>query len=108
MGWRPPSSTGAQTGRRSNVIGDMSISGKSEPGAQGKRQKRTRREIARFIVVAVLVVLVILFAVSNLEEVKVHWIYISSSRAPLIVVIIVSLLVGGAITYLGERKVRKR
>jgi uncharacterized integral membrane protein len=43
-------------------------------------------------------VLITLFAVLNVGEVEVNWIF-GSSRAPLIVVIVVSLLVGILITH---------
>lgn len=65
------------------------------------------REHGRTIVLLVLAVLITLFAVLNLGEVKVNWIF-GSSHAPLIVVIVVSLLVGIVITYIAERRVRKR
>jgi uncharacterized integral membrane protein len=64
------------------------------------------REHGRTIVLLVLAVLITLFAVLNLRDVKVDWIF-GSSRAPLIVVIVISLLVGIVITYIAERRVRK-
>jgi uncharacterized integral membrane protein len=54
-----------------------------------------------------LAVLATLFAVLNLNEVKVDWI-IGSGRAPLIVVIVISVLAGIVLTYLAERIHRKR
>lgn len=69
--------------------------------------KRTRRDTARIAVLVVLAVLITVFAVLNLKTVKVDWIF-GSSKAPLIIVIVVSLLVGGALTYLAERRIRRR
>ena len=54
-----------------------------------------------------LAVLLTLFGVLNLREVKVDWI-IGSGHAPLIVVIVISLLAGIVITYLAERRSRRR
>lgn len=54
-----------------------------------------------------LAVLITLFAVLNLHEVKVDWI-LGSGRAPLIIVVVVSVLVGIVLTYFAERISRKR
>lgn len=74
----------------------------SQPAA-----RRNRRELARLAVVAVLAVLITLFAVLNVKEVKVDWIF-GSSRAPLIVVIVVSLLVGILITHFAGLRFKRR
>jgi uncharacterized integral membrane protein len=70
-------------------------------------ERRSRRELARTGAMVVLAVLITLFAVLNLDEVKVHWIF-GSGRAPLIIVIVISLLVGIVLTYFAERLVRRR
>lgn len=54
-----------------------------------------------------LAVAMTLFAVLNLEEVKVDWV-IGSGHAPLIVVIVVSVLLGIVLTYMAERINRRR
>lgn len=54
-----------------------------------------------------LAVVMTLFAVLNLDEVRVHWIF-GSGHAPLIVVIVISVLVGIVLTYLAERLNRRR
>jgi uncharacterized integral membrane protein len=80
------------------------------PGPSGdapKLDKRSRREIARTSVIAVLAILITLFAVFNLNEVKVSYVF-GSGKAPLIIVIVISLLVGIVITYSAERLPRKR
>jgi uncharacterized integral membrane protein len=69
--------------------------------------KRSRAGVARSSTLVVLAVLITLFAAFNLDEVKVHWI-VGSGRAPLIIVIVISLLVGGVLAYFGERRTRKR
>lgn len=78
----------------------------SQP-APGPPQKPSRREIARTAGLVVLAILITLFAVLNLESVKVNWIF-GSGDAPLIVVIVISLLVGIVLTYLAERRARRR
>lgn len=54
-----------------------------------------------------LVGLTIAFAVENLESVKVDWI-VGSGHAPLIVVIVISLLVGFVLTHFFSRFARWR
>jgi uncharacterized integral membrane protein len=60
---------------------------------QTPEQKRTRREQVRAAVLVVLAVLITLFAVLNVKDVEVNWIF-GKFSTPLIVVIVVSLLVG--------------
>ncbi len=79
-------------------------------GRKGRSKGLGRRgngELARSGALVVLAVLITLFAVLNLGEVKVDWI-VGSGRAPLIIVIVISLLVGIVLTYFAERLVRKR
>jgi uncharacterized integral membrane protein len=70
------------------------------PGAQ--HPKRSRRELARTAGFVILAVLITLFAVLNTESVKVNWIF-GSGKAPLIVVILISVLFGIVLTYLVDR-----
>jgi uncharacterized integral membrane protein len=83
------------------------------PGVIGKgRSKgltgnRGKGALARSAALVILAVLITLFAVLNLKEVRVDWIF-GSGKAPLIIVIVVSLLVGIVIAYIAERLVRKR
>lgn len=83
----------------------MSSERAQTPGSEP--QGRNPRETARTIGLVVLAILITLFAVFNLDEVKVHWVF-GSGRAPLIIVIVISLLVGIVMTYIAERRVRKR
>jgi uncharacterized integral membrane protein len=69
--------------------------------------RRDRREIARTTAIAVLAVLVTLFAVLNVKEVQVDWIF-GSSKVPLIVVIVLSLLAGVLITHFAELRSRNK
>jgi uncharacterized integral membrane protein len=68
--------------------------------------RRSKREIARTAAIAVLAVLITLFAVLNVKEVEVNWIF-GSSKAPLIVVIVISLLVGILITHFAELRYKR-
>ncbi len=77
---------------------------KTPPASAGKRNSG---EIARTAGLVVLAVLITLFAVLNLDEVKVDWIF-GSGRAPLIIVIVISVLVGIVLTYFAERVSRRR
>jgi len=76
--------------------------------AQSKSAKRrSRRELARAGALVALAVLITLFAVLNVKQVRVDWIF-GSGNAPLIVVIVLSLLVGIVLTHFAERIARKR
>jgi len=80
---------------------------KPSPAGQPKKRRRSRGETLRTGIFVVLAVLMTLFAVFNLDEVKVHWVF-GSGRAPLIIVIVVSLLVGIVLTYFADRLYRRR
>jgi uncharacterized integral membrane protein len=69
--------------------------------------KRSRRELARTGALVVLAILITLFAVFNLEEVEVDYVF-GSGKAPLIVVIVISVLVGIVLCYFAERLPRRR
>ena len=78
------------------------------PGAKPKpKPKRSRRELARTGGLVLLAVLATLFAVLNLETVEVDWIF-GSGRAPLIIVIAISVLVGALLAHFGERRLGRR
>jgi uncharacterized integral membrane protein len=81
----------------------------ARPGARRgpSGERRSRSEAARTGALVVLAILLTLFAVFNLDEVKVHWIF-GSGRAPLIIVIVISVLFGIVLTYFAERLVRRR
>jgi uncharacterized integral membrane protein len=69
--------------------------------------QRTRRDIARTAAVVVLGVLLTVFAVLNRDDVQVDWIF-GSGRAPLIIVIGLSVVFGVLLTWLGERIAARR
>jgi uncharacterized integral membrane protein len=71
------------------------------------REGRGSRETARTAGMVVLAILITLFAVFNVDQVKVNWI-VGSGRAPLIIVIVISVLVGIVLTYAAERIVHKK
>jgi uncharacterized integral membrane protein len=76
------------------------------PG-RSKPDRRTRREQLRTATLVALAILITLFAVLNLKDVKVNWI-VGSSRAPLIIVIVISFLVGILLTHFAERRSGRR
>jgi uncharacterized integral membrane protein len=79
----------------------------SERAPVTQEAKRSRRGQARTGVLIVLVILIISFAVLNREKVKVDWL-VGSGHAPLIVVIVISLLVGIVLTHFTERRAARR
>jgi len=72
-----------------------------------KRERPSRREMVRTGGLVVLAVLTTLFAVLNLEKVEVNWIF-GSGKAPLIIVIVISLLVGVIFTHFAELRRNRR
>jgi len=86
----------------------MSAEGSKQPatGTSG-RPRRRASDRARGAGIILLVVVMTVFAVLNLKDVEVNWI-IGSGRAPLIIVIVISLLVGIVVTYFAERRSRRR
>jgi uncharacterized integral membrane protein len=75
------------------------IPGQSRP----KTPRRGRREQGRTVVLLILAVLITLFAVLNVHDVKVHLIF-GSHELPLIIVIVISLLVGMLLGYAASRR----
>jgi len=82
----------------------MATTKPQEPAAVKPRRKR--RWNARSGAMVVLAVLITLFAVFNFGQVKVNWV-VGSGKAPLIIVIVISLLVGIALTYFVDRRGRR-
>ena len=74
---------------------------------QADHTPRTRREQTRTVALIALSILITVFAVLNLEDVKVNWI-VGSGHAPLIIVIAISLLIGIVLTHLAERRAGRR
>lgn len=67
----------------------------------------SRRERVRLIAAIVITALVVVFAVLNVDDVKVHWI-VTTAQTPLIVVIVVSLLLGVVLDRLLVIRARRR
>lgn len=74
---------------------------------QTPERRRSRREMARTGGLVLLAVLMTLFAVLNVKEVQVNWIF-GKSNTPLIIVIVVSLLVGILLTHFAELRYRRK
>lgn len=69
----------------------------------GTATARSSRDRARLIAVAILAAIAALFAIVNLEQVRVDLIF-GSAKLPLIIVIVLCLLIGAAIgMVLGRR-----
>lgn len=89
----------------------MSTPSAQQPGRAGQpkpaREGRPRGELARAGAMVALAGLFIAFALLNLEQVEVDWI-LGSGHAPLIIVIVISLLVGIVLMYFAERLSRRR
>ena len=62
---------------------------------------------ARTAAIAILAILITLFAVFNLNEVKVSYV-VGSGKAPLIIVIVISVVFGIVLTYFAERRTGKK
>jgi uncharacterized integral membrane protein len=77
------------------------------PGQHEPQARRSRREQARTGALVVLAVVIAVFAVLNVKEVKVNWI-VGSGQAPLIIVIAIALLVGIVLTHFAERRGNKQ
>jgi len=78
------------------------------PGQQEpKAHPRSRGDQTRAWALVVLAVLTTLFAILNVHEVKVHYI-VGTGEAPLIIVIVISLLAGMVLTHFAERRSGKR
>ncbi len=66
------------------------------------KQPRTPEEKRR-IAIGVLIGIVVIFALFNLDEVKVSWV-VTTWKTPLVVVIVVSALLGALVGILVDRK----
>ena len=77
------------------------------PSEERPKTSLDRREQARTFVGVAVVVVAIVFAVVNLNKVEVDWI-VSSSKAPLIIVIAISVIGGFVLGWLGHRGTGKR
>ncbi len=113
---RGPAARAARAVRRAGYAGHgyyhpwmAGTAGQPGPAKKGDQQakRRSRGELSRTIAIVVLAIAVILFAVKNLKQVKVNWV-VGSGSAPLIIVILITLLVGIVISHLGGRLSRRK
>jgi uncharacterized integral membrane protein len=65
--------------------------------------QKTRRPDSRQILIVVATALLVWFAISNSQSVQIHF-WLSSTKAPLVVVIAVSALLGGFVTRFAFRR----
>lgn len=78
-----------------------------EKNRPAKGERRGTKELMRTGAVVVLAIYFTLFAVLNLNDVSVDWVF-GSGRAPLIIVIVISLLIGIVLTYFVERRSKRK
>jgi uncharacterized integral membrane protein len=77
-----------------------------EAGSSGSKPRDRKRD-TRLVLMGVAAVLLVWFALANLNSVQIHfWVY-STKHTPLIVVIIISGLLGAALALLATRRRRK-
>jgi uncharacterized integral membrane protein len=73
----------------------------------GAARVRHRGRDVRMVVTGVVTVLLVWFAVANLQGVKIRF-WLASTKAPLIVVIVVAGVLGAAVSGLVTRTTRRR
>ena len=76
------------------------------PARSGRRRPRASAELVRLLLVAVVVGLTVAFVILNTQQVSVDWV-VTTTKTPLIVVILISLAVG-AIFVAAALGVRRR
>jgi uncharacterized integral membrane protein len=69
------------------------------------KQSTSRRIDRHQILIAVAAVLLAWFAIGNWQSVTIHF-WLSTTKAPLVLVIVVSALLGGFVTRLARRRHR--
>ena len=90
-----------------DLEGLTAATGSTATDVPPKRGVAERRDRARLIAVGIVGALIVVFAVVNLNDVKVHWL-IDTGQTPLIVVIAVAFLLGIVVDRLAIRARRKR
>jgi uncharacterized integral membrane protein len=85
----------------------MSTPTKASGSGQAKSERPSRRERARTSTLVALAVAITLFAVLNVDEVKVHYL-VGTGEAPLIIVIVISLLIGIVLSHFADRRAGRR
>ena len=93
--------------RAAGTIEVMATQPPQEKHRPAQAPKRSTKELVRTGGAVVLAIYFTLFAVLNLDDVKVDWVF-GSGRAPLIIVIVISLLIGIVLTYFVERRSKRK
>lgn len=97
----------ARPPRAAGTIEVMATQPPQQKDRTAQAPKRSTKELVRTGGVVVLAIYFTLFAVLNLGDVKVNWVF-GSGKAPLFIVIVVSLLVGIVLTYFVERRTKRK
>ena len=71
------------------------------------RAPRDRKRDARLVLSGVAAVLLVWFALANLQDVTIHF-WVTTTRSPLIVVIVISGVLGAAVALALSRMSRRR
>ena len=77
----------------------------SEPmgtDGEGHREARDRRRDTRLVATGVVAVLLVWFALDNLQSVKIHF-WVHTTKAPLVVVVAIAVGLGAAVVLLASR-----
>lgn|GEM_PF-1168733 len=85
--------------------------GRHEDADDGTRQerpaRRDRRRDARLVAGGLTLVLLVWFAVANLQEVRIRF-WVTQTAAPLVVVVVISAMLGAGASALWTRRRRRR
>lgn len=81
--------------------------GTTTAGAPPARAPAERRDRGRLIAAGIVGAVIAVFAVVNLDQVKVHWVF-ATARTPLILVIVLAFVLGMIVDRLAVRARRKR
>ena len=72
----------------------------------GQPEGRDRRRDARMVATGVAAVLLLWFAIVNLQDVEIHF-WVHTTKAPVIVVVAISVALGAAVVLLVSRFARR-
>ena len=91
----------------SDLEGLTTASESTAPDVPARGAVAQRRDRARLIAVGIIGALIAVFAIVNLDQVRVHWL-VTTGKTPLILVIGVAFLLGIVVDRLAIRARRKR
>jgi uncharacterized integral membrane protein len=95
------------SGEGSDVEGLTGAPGSLAPDAQGEDTITRRQHRSRMVAAGIVAAVITAFALVNLNDVKVHWLF-ATGQTPLIVVIAITFLLGMIVDRLLMRARRKR